>query len=258
MTDKHGDFVWYELMTGDADAAQAFYGPLLGWTFESGDAPGIDYRLGGKGGTEIVGLMQLNEMREGGASPAWIGYIAVDAIDASLASLKKRGGTVFMGPNHMEGVGHMAMVADPQGVPFYLMQPEGEASQSFAKHEPREGFCAWNELITDDPQAAGEFYTGMFGWEKGDAMYMGELGPYQMFMQDDYGLGAIMKRPDEMPASSWAFYFRVPEIGAAQAFAESNGAQLVNGPMEIPGGEFVFQGIDPQGAFFSIIGPKGS
>jgi hypothetical protein len=61
-----------------------------------------------------------------------------------------------------------------------------------------------------------------------------------------------------MPVSLWAFYFRVPEIDAAKTYVEANGGQVVNGPMEIPGGEYVLQGFDPQGAMFSIIGKKGA
>lgn len=260
MTDRQGDFVWYELMTTDADAAQAFYEPLLGWKFADSGTPGMDYRLGSMNGTEVVGLMELSDdVTSGGARPAWIGYIAVDDIEASLVELKQRGGQVYMGPNHLEGVGHMAMVADPQGVPFYMMQPEGEAAAtSFAKYEPKVGHCAWNELVTDEPEAADAFYRDLFGWEKGEAMDMGEMGTYQMYTQDDYSLGAMMKRPEQMPASAWAFYFRVPEIEAAKAQVESSGGQVAVGPQEIPGGEYVLQGFDPQRAMFSIIGPKGA
>ena len=111
MQDREGDFVWYPLMTDNADAAQEFYGSLLGWDFTSGDAPGIDYRLGSMTDTEVVGVLQLTpEMHEGGARPAWIGYIAVTAIDDALTRLEELGGRVLMGPDHMEGVGHMAMV----------------------------------------------------------------------------------------------------------------------------------------------------
>ncbi|WP_120077636.1 VOC family protein [Aurantiacibacter odishensis] len=260
MADTQGDFIWYELMTIDADAARKFYEPLFGWKFADSDMPGLDYRLGSKDGTDVVGMLELTiEMINGGARPAWIGYIAVDDIGISITALKDKGGQVFMGPDHLEGVGQMAMVADPQGVPFYLMQPEGEGpATSFAKYEPQVGHCAWNELVTEDPQAADAFYTGMFGWQRGEAMDMGETGLYQMYTQDDYGLGAITQRPPEMPASAWAFYFRVPEIEAAKSQVEKSGGQVVNGPMEIPGGEYVLQGLDPQGAFFSIIGPKGS
>ena len=89
-------------------------------------------------------------------------------------------------------------------------------------------------------------------------MEMGPIGTYQMYNQDDYTLGAIMKHPEEMHASLWAFYFRVPDIDAAKIYVEDAGAQVINGPMEIPGGEFVLQGLDPQGALFSLIGKKAS
>jgi len=255
MANAQGDFVWYELMTTDADAAQAFYEPLIGWTFADSGTPDVDYRIGSMAGTEVVGMMQLSEeMQQGGARPAWIGYIAVDDIGGSIAALKDKGGHLFMGPNHLDGVGHMAMVADPQGAPFYLMQPEGEGSESFAKHEPRDGHCAWNELVTEDPDAAGVFYSALFGWQKGEAMEMGELGLYQIYNHADYGLGAMMARPEQMPVSLWCYYFRVPEIGAAKAYFETNGGQVVNGPMEVPGGEFALQAVDPQGAIVSLIG----
>ncbi len=257
MADKHGDFIWYELMTTDADAAQGFYAPLLGWSFADSGTPGMDYRLGSRDGVEIVGLMPLTkDMTDGGARPLWAGYVAVEDIDAALGKLTELGGTAMMGPNHLEGVGHMAFVADPQGVPFYLMQPEGPPSVSFARHEPREGHCAWNELTTADPAAADAFYTALFGWKKGDAMDMGEMGLYQVYDQGGYTLGAIMQKPDAMPASLWSFYFRVPDIDEAAGYVKANGGQILNGPMEIPGGDYVFAGLDPQGAMFSLIGKR--
>ncbi|MEW9855976.1 VOC family protein [Novosphingobium sp. M1R2S20] len=260
MADMQGDFIWYELMTSDADEAQAFYEPLLGWKFAGSNTPDMDYRLGSTDCTEVVGMLELtDDMIRAGARPAWIGYIAVDDIAASIAALKDKGGQLFKGPNHLEGVGHMAMVVDPQGAPFYLMQPEGAGpATSFAKYDPKVGHCAWNELVTDDPEAADAFYTAMFGWKKGEAVDMGEMGLYQMYTQGDYTLGAMMKRPSEMPASAWAFYFRVPNIDVARSQVEKGGGKVVSGPMEIPGGEYVFQGFDPQGAFFSVIGSKGS
>ncbi|WJY18890.1 VOC family protein [Alteriqipengyuania flavescens] len=258
MADGHGDFVWYELMTSDADAAQAFYEPLLGWKFADSGTPGMDYRLGKAAGADVVGLLGLTEeMTAGGARPVWVGYIAVTDIAAAMDSLTSAGGQPFMDIQHMPGVGKMAMVADPQGAPFYLMQPEGEGSTSFAKHEPKVGHCAWNELASADQSAAHEFYTDLFGWEKADTMDMGEMGAYDMYSVNGYTLGAIMAKPAEMPVSLWSYYFRVPEIDGAAEYVKANGGQIIVGPMEIPGGEHVFSAIDPQGAMFSLIGKKG-
>lgn len=260
MTDAHGDFVWYELMTPDPDSAQAFYGDLLGWKFEEAGFAGQDYRAFHAGDAQVGGFLKLTpEMTEHGAQPSWVGYVRVDDVPAAVDKVREAGGHVFMEGGEVPDVGPFAMLADPQGAPFYVIDDRsGQPSLAFAKHEPREGCCAWNELVTDDPAAADSFYRDLFGWTKGEAMEMGPMGLYQMYTHGDYGLGAMMKRPEEMPVSLWAFYFRVPEIDAAKTYVEANGGQVVNGPMEIPGGEYVLQGFDPQGAMFSIIGKKGA
>lgn len=259
MADKHGDFVWYELMTTDAAAAQEFYSGLLGWSFEDSGQEGVDYRVFSAGETQIGGVLALtDDMTEGGARPAWLGYVRVDDVPATVEKVRAAGGGVMVEGQEVPGVGPFALLSDPQGAPFYVIDDRsGQDSGAFAKYAPREGCCAWNELVTDDPAAADRFYRDLFGWEKGEAMDMGEMGLYQMYNQGDYGLGAMMQRPEQMPVSAWAHYFRVPLIDPANDYVAANGGQVVNGPMEIPGGDYVLQGVDPQGAFFSIIGAKG-
>lgn len=258
MADKHGDFVWYELMTPDVDGAQAFYGGLLGWEFADGGQAEMEYLLASKDGVEVAGFMTLtDEMSEGGALPLWAGYVGVDDVDASSKALSKSGGTVMLEPQDIPGVGRFSFFTDPSGAPLYLMSL-GDGSQAFSKHDPREGHCAWNELVTDDPAAAKAFYTGLFGWEKDSEMDMGPMGLYEMFKTNDYSVGAIMKKPEMMPASLWIYYFRVGDIDAAADYVKSNGGQVMTGPQEIPGGDYIINGMDPQGAFFALIGKKGS
>lgn len=258
MADKQGDFVWYELMTTHADAAQGFYGALLGWDYRDSGTPGMDYRLGSMVGADVVGMLALTDaMVAGGAQPAWVGYIAVDDIQAALAQLDQAGGTRLMDAQHMPGVGHMAMVADPQGAPFYLMQPEGGGlAMSFARSEPKPGHCAWNELATTDPAAAHAFYSDLFGWEKVEAMDMGELGEYVMYRQSDYMIAGIYPLAPADPAPHWLAYFRVPEIDAAAQQVGELGGRIVIEPQEIPGGEFSLAAADPQGAMFGLVGPR--
>jgi uncharacterized protein len=259
MTDKHGDFVWYEVMTTNPDAAEAFYGALLGWKFRKSDTPGIDYRLGSMSGAEVVGMMALTpEMCAGGARPTWIGYIAVDDIDAGLARLEAAGGARLMGPQHLPGVGHMAMVTDPQGAAFYLMQSEGsQPSLAYSKHGPKLGHCAWNELATTDPAAAHGFYTSLFGWQQADVMDMGALGDYAMYRHDDYLVSAIYRLIPGDPVSHWLAYFRVADIAAAARQIRASGGSVVIEPQEIPGGEYSLTATDPDGAFFGLVGPMG-
>lgn len=257
VTDKHGDHIWYELMTTDAGAAEAFYAPLLGWEFADSDQSDIGYRIFSKNGAQVGGLMPLTgAMTAGEARPMWAAYIAVDDVDASAKAAAAAGGSVLMEPQDMPNVGRFAFLADPDGVPFYVMKSAGEASESFAKYSPREGHCAWNELYAADPEAAKKFYGDLFGWVKAGEMDMGEMGQYEFLQSGDYNLGAVMRRPEQMPASAWVYYLRVPAIDAAIEQVKAAGGQILLEPQEIPGGEFVIQGLDPQGAMFALIGKK--
>ncbi len=254
MANKHGDFVWYELLTSDPDAAQAFYGPILGWTFADSGMPDQDYRIISMGDIGVGGLMKVPE----GAPmpPCWMGYIDVTDVDASVAAIKKAGGSVYMEPQDIPNVGRLALMADPQGAAFYIIAgASAEASQAFAADEPRRGHCAWNELLTTDQAGAQAFYTEQFGWTKDDEMDMGEMGKYDL-MRHGHMIGGIMTKPAEMPVPAWIYYFRVAGIDAAIAAINATGGQVLHGPQEIPGGEFVVNALDPQGAVFALVGPR--
>jgi hypothetical protein len=154
----------------------------------------------------------------------------------------------------MEGVGRIALVADPQGVPFYLMRGASEAaSTSFAPKEA--GRCNWNELSAPDPDDALAFYTGRFGWEKGDVMPMGEMGGYQFIHHGGGMIGAIMRSPPGRPPG-WNFAFGVRDIEGAPARISAGGGAVLHGPIEVPGGDFVVMAADPQGAAFTVVGPR--
>ena len=194
MTNQHGDFIWYELMTTDADAAQKFYEGLVGWTFKASGQSAMDYRHFSADGPEVGGLMGLTqEMQDGGAQPLWAGYIRVDNVDEAAEAVSKAGGQVLMPAWDIPGVGRLAFVTDPQGAPFYLMSDSsGQTSEAFAAYKPRRGHCAWNELVTDSPDGAKDFYREVFGWVKTDSMDMGDMGSYDMYRAGDYMLGAII------------------------------------------------------------------
>ncbi|MEZ5738282.1 MAG: VOC family protein [Burkholderiaceae bacterium] len=266
MANKQGDFIWYELMTGDADAAQQFYGKILGWKFQDSGQAGMEYRMFSAGDEGVGGFMVLtDEMTRNGARPCWLGYIAVDDVDASAKSISDAGGAVHMKPWDIPNVGRIAFVADAQGAMFYIMRPIPPAgnpdatSQAFAATEPKVGHCAWNELATSDPDAAAGFYSKQFGWEGNGDMDMGEMGKYTFWkVGDERGFmhAGMMAKPVEMPVSAWTYYFRVPNIDEAVRTIQANGGKTLHDPTEIPGGEFVVNGVDPQGAYFALVGKR--
>jgi uncharacterized protein len=258
-----GGFIWYELMTTDPAAAKRFYDAVVGWDVdETSVAPGIDYRMikrsdGGNAG----GLFALQqEHLDGGARPAWLGYLHSSGVDAKVQAIKAEGGNVMMEPWDQPGVGRLAMVTDPQGAPFYLMDPlppEGQsdaASDVFSVDQPQH--VRWNELSTTDPAAAIDFYTRHFGWRQEGDMDMGELGKYQFLYRGGTMIGAIMPKMPQMPVSLWSYYIGVDDIDRAAAAVTDGGGTILQGPMEIPGGEYSLNALDPQGASFGLVGPR--
>lgn len=260
-----GSFIWYELMTTDPDGAAAFYGAIVGWKIAAHSDPnaggGVDYRLivrddGGHAGG-VLGLSP--EMREGGARPCWLGYLYAPDVDATVAAIVADGGAVQMPATDLP-VGRIAMVTDPGGVPFYVMSPIPPAdapdgpSDVYDRNAPQR--VAWNELYAPDIDTARAFYARHFGFEYNDSMPMGEMGDYWFIDHGGQTIGAMMQKPPQVPAGFWNYYIRVPGIAAATEQVKTLGGQVLQGPMEVPGGEWIVNGIDPQGAPFSLVGAR--
>jgi len=261
-TSLQGSHIWYELITPTPEGAKSFYDAVVGWDIGPKLPGDMDYRMivrsdGGNAG----GVLRLSQdMADHGARPIWLGYIAVDDVDGIIAQIEAKGGKVQMPATDIPDVGRIAMVADPQGAPFYVMKPtppagdEEKVSDVFSVDQPQH--VRWNELSTTDPAAALEFYTSLFGWEKGDSMPMGEMGDYQFLNHGGRMIGAIMPKMPDMPVSLWSYYIGVDDIDRAVAAINDKSGKVLNGPMEIPGGEFALNGMDPQGASFGLVGPR--
>lgn len=258
-TSSPSRFVWYELMTRDAEAASKFYGAVVGWSVQKSPMPNMDYFLFNAGAAQVAGAFTLTkEALDGGARPAWVGYVGVDNVDMAAADVKAAAGTVYRGPDDIPGVGRFAMVADPQGAAFALFH-SANAGQESPAAPGTPGHVAWHELYAGDGPAIFPFYRDLFGWVAGDAMDMGPAGKYQMFgtTSDPASMiGGLMTKPPQMPAPAWAFYFLVPSIEAAVPKVKSGGGQILHGPQEVPGGQWTIQGLDPQGAHFALVGAK--
>jgi hypothetical protein len=250
-------FVWYELMTSDGAAAANFYRDVIGWAIEKSPMPNMDYTLFKAGGAQVAGAFTLSqEQLAQGAPAAWVGYIGVADVDKSAADLKAAGGQVWRGPDEIPGVGRFAMVSDPQGAAFALFNSERADDVSPADAN-KPGHVGWHELHAKDGDTIFDFYGKLFGWQKGEAMDMGPAGKYQMFGPGGgTTIGGMMTKPASMPTAAWGFYFNVPSIAAAVPKITAAGGQIANGPNEVPGGQWVVQGIDPQGARFALVGAK--
>lgn len=247
---SHGTPVWYELTTTDPNAAQAFYTRILDWRFADSGMPDFDYRIGHAGDHRIVGVMAPPEV---GMPPRWGIYFAVKDCDATAKAVTDAGGKVCHAPADIPNVGRFAVLADPQGGTFCVLQAEGPDSRAF--DQMRQGHGNWHELPTTDPKAALDFYGRILGWKAGAAMDMGEMGAYQLFSHDGRDIGGIMPL-GKAANPGWIPYFGTSSAEVAVSTITAAGGTVLHGPAEVPGGAFIVSARDPQGAEFAVVGPK--
>ncbi|HEY1543604.1 MAG TPA: VOC family protein [Xanthobacteraceae bacterium] len=255
MSNLHGTFCWYELMTNDTKAAEAFYRDVLGWSATDAGMPDHSYTLLSVGEAQIGGLMPIPaDASAAGARPAWNGYIAVDDVDDYAARVAKAGGTIHRGPADIPGIARFAVVADPQGTTFMLIKGFSDMPPQWpGPNTP--GHSGWRELFAADWEKAFAFYSGLFGWTKAETFDMGPMGTYQLFAIKGVQAGGMMNKPAEVPRPFWLYYFIVDDIDAAAARTTKAGGRILHGPMEVPG-TWIVQCADPQGAMFAMVGPR--
>lgn len=253
-----GRLVWYELLTTDPAAARAFYPEVIGWRTQAWGTDG-DYTMWVGDQGPVGGVTTIPDAaRKMGAPPYWQANIQVADVDATVAKVKQLGGAVY----HIETVptvGKLAVIADPQGAVIAIFTPEREMpAHDLARH----GEFSWHELYTTDYQAAFAFYAAIAGWEKLGEFDMGPMGTYLLWGRNGTQLGGMMTMPKEMKTPdgkpvppSWMFYITTADFDAALDRAKAKGAKVINGPMEVPGGQRIVQLLDPQGAAIALATP---
>lgn len=256
MAQSSGKFVWYELMTSDAAAATRFYQSVVGWEAKDSGMPGGDYTILSVGGTGIGGLMTLPpEARANGVPPCWTGYVGVDDVDACVQGVTAAGGKLLREPEDIPGIGRFAVVADPYGAGFVLFtDSSGEMPAPADPATP--GYIGWHELQAGDGVGAFAFYSALFGWTKAEAMDMGPQGVYQLFSTGGDPVGGMMTKMPEVPQPFWLYYINVATLDAAVTRVTDGGGKVLVGPMEVPGGSWIVNCLDPQGAVFALVAPR--
>lgn len=249
MTELQGTPCWYELTTKDLDKAADFYGKAIGWSIADSGMEGIDYRLASAGDTIVAGLMAMPD-----APTFWMIYFAADDCDATVRAAAAEGAAIHRPPTDIPGVGRFAILTDPQDATFAILQPQS-GGQGGAFDQAKMGHGNWHELYTTDPESALAFYGKLFGWTESRRMDLGEMGFYHIIAHNGTDIGGVFKPGGGTPPL-WMPYFGVDGAEAALGRIKAGGGALRNGPMEVPGGAWIVQAADPQGAGFAVVGPK--
>ena len=242
-----GQFIWQGLMTEDPAGASAFYAKVVGWRAIPSDANPA-YTLFAASSGAVAGLVPLTDaLREQGVRGHWLGFIAVDDLDAMTAKVASLGGKIIR-PVSDNGHGQLVVVADPQGAGFALFKPKHAAASTGV---PKNGEFSWQELATSDPEAALKFYSELFGWQLIERMDMGAMGYYWIFGADGVQRGGIWKLAQVGITPHWLPYAAVADADKAAAATTKAGGSVVHGPANVPGGRIV-QLTDPSGVAFAV------
>lgn len=235
---------WVELGTGDVPESAAFYGALLGWTFETDARPEA-------GGYTVASLRDvpvaaLSPLYAPGQPVAWSVSFAVLDTDATAARAADEGGAALMAPTDIFDNGRFAVLRDPTGAMFNVWQ-----SRSFHGFgiwdEP--GAAAWVELATRDTPAATAFYQALFAWSV-------SADDYPHLSTGDREFGGVRDlnatgAPESVPPH-WLLYFRTQDVAATTQRAAELGAQILSKPFALPGTGSFATLRDPQGALFAL------
>ena len=251
--------IWFELTAPDPARAARFYDRVLGWTTQPSPTPehGGYLLAAAPDGVSVAGMMAPPP----GAPPngGWGIYFATRDIAATLALAQQRGATILLAPMAIPHVGTIAILRDPQGVDLRLMQPVAQDEAApFSQAPDAVGHAVWIELATPDPDEALAFYGALFGWTAAGAMPMGQMGDYTFLAAGDARPGAVMSSVSTQAPARWNSYVLVAEIDTAIVAAQAAGGTVIQGPDEIPGGDYSANILDPDGSQIGLVGPRRS
>jgi predicted enzyme related to lactoylglutathione lyase len=262
LVNQLGHFAWYELLTTDVAAASTFYGKVVGWAAKDESTRDLAYTVLTAGDAPVGGLMYLpEEGRRLGATPRWVGYVAVDDIGATATQIRRRGGAVLLPPTD-SNIGRVSVVADPQRATFALVSglTYGQRPPAYGQRPPggldEPGRVGWHELLAEDRNKIFDFYGELFGWQKAPGA-TDPADPYQLFSVAGQTIGGMLTKLPSVSQPCWLYYFNVDDIGTAARRVNDSGGRILQGPIELTDGCWIARCADPQGALFALQGARG-
>ncbi|MEU4998093.1 VOC family protein [Streptomyces sp. NPDC021622] len=243
---------WLSLAARDRQAAERFYGAVLGWTFQQGRF-GRAFSVAQVDGVPVAGIGAV--AGEFAVPVAWTPYFAVDDADAAAARVRERGGTVGVGPVSYPPGGRAALVTDLEGATFGIWDGDVLAAWSVgAKWSP-----AWLELHTGNAFDAAIFYGEVLGWGQGDSDGCCDTSYEEdqvVLRRRGQPVARLNSGPVEEAAPKpqlrprWLVHFKVPDLDRAVALAQENGGSTVTGPEWGTTRQVTLR--DPDGGLFTL------
>ena len=120
----HGSFCWNELNTRNLERVKKFYADTLGWSYEDMSSEDGAYWLIKSGNEDVGGMFDISDPFYSDLPEAWLGYIAVDDVDARVAKATRAGAKVLKPAFDVPGVGRIVILLEPGGATVGWMTPD--------------------------------------------------------------------------------------------------------------------------------------
>ncbi len=118
---EDGVLTWSELATTDASSATDFYTKFFGWGTKVSQMGPMTYTEWVNSGRSVGGMFAMTDEWKG-IPPHWMPYFRVSDSDSVAAQVPQLGGTVKVPPTDIPHVGRFAVLSDPQGAVFSIIQ----------------------------------------------------------------------------------------------------------------------------------------
>lgn len=249
-----GKVVYAQLTTPDLANAKAFYGGLLGWTFQDRPVSRGRYAEALVNGHVVAGLVE-RRIPEGSnpPRPIWLPFISATDVPALAKSSRQWGAKIIFRPTDIPGRGEQAIIADPQGALFApLRRPHGDPQDTDATVQ---GDWIWNALLTPAPSASAGFYQKLFGYRVEAAPAPDSAQRYILESQST-ARATVNPLPARLPANArarWLSFIQVDSVGSAAEKAVQLGGRVLVEPHPDHQNSMIAIIADPAGAAFGIM-----
>jgi predicted enzyme related to lactoylglutathione lyase len=244
-----GRWVWVDLVTADVAQARRFYGAVFDWSFETHGRGAKAYTLVRNDGVPVAGMLHAAAVGDASAPAAtWVGLVSVDDVWHAARAAEKRGGALLVPPTELPGRGLVALLADPEGARFGLLDSSaGDPPDLF----PGPGEFIWRELWSRDTDAMAAFYVEVTSAQAQPAAGHAPV-EWHLAVAGYPRAGIVYTQVDALPAA-WLQYVRVADLDDALARVRANGGSvlLAPGPQARAGTVAII--ADPQGAPLGLV-----
>ncbi|KTG19961.1 hypothetical protein AUR67_12930 [Pseudoalteromonas sp. XI10] len=217
-TKNSGHVVWHDLITPNLSQSQAFYSSVFGWKFQ---AVNESYTLASLDGKLIAGMAELDNKQN---ASHWLSLISSKDIAAVSEKTIKAGGKVLVSSTEIKGRGTIAVLEDPQGAVFSLINTVNGDPET---HQTDNSWI-WQEVWSDNPEQSKAFYQSLGNYSAQNKPL--NNGNYSYLALNGTPAIGFVKKPDAEIGNTWVNYIKVADVDATLLKVTAAGGIVLMAP----------------------------